>query len=250
MNKRGNIVLGNDYDSWYDYGIKEPITSDITQKTNTHLLLCGLSGSGKSYALLRCFREFIQAGSPQDEYYFGDFKQDDSFSFLRNCRHYYPYKKVLDALNIVYEKMHRRQSGEDNSRYGITLIIDEYAAFILALQGEDKKKATEAMNKVGEILMIGRSLSVRIVIAVQRADAKIFENGARINFGIIVVLGSALKSSYEMVMPKEFIEEVGERKFKTGEGILLLQGAELHFIKIPLVKDMQTMQETCVKALL
>lgn len=80
MNKRGNIVLGNDYDSWYDYGIKEPITSDITPKTNTHLLLCGLSGSGKSYALLRCFREFIQAGSPQDEYYFGDFKQDDSFT--------------------------------------------------------------------------------------------------------------------------------------------------------------------------
>lgn len=36
MNKRGNIVLGNDYDSWYDYGIKEPITSDITPKTNTH----------------------------------------------------------------------------------------------------------------------------------------------------------------------------------------------------------------------
>ena len=156
---------------------------------------------------------------------------------------------MLDALNIVYEKMHRRQSGEDNSRYGITLIIDEYAAFILALQGVDKKKATEAMNKVSEILMLGRSLAVRIVIAVQRADAKIFENGARINFGIIVVLGSALKSSYEMVMPKEFIEEVGERKFTTGEGILLLQGAELHFIKIPLVKDMQTMQEICVKAL-
>ena len=68
---------------------------------------------------------------------------------------------MLDALNIVYEKMHRRQSGEDNSRYGITLIIDEYAAFILALQGEDKKKATEAMNKVGEILMInwGKSIS-------------------------------------------------------------------------------------------
>lgn len=249
MNKRGNIVLGNDYDSWYDYGIKEPITSDITPKTNTHLLLCGLSGSGKSYALLRFFREVVQVGSPQDEYYFGDFKQDDSFAFLRKCNHYYPYKKVLDALNIVYEKMHRRQSGEDNSRYGITLIIDEYAAFILALQGEDKKKATEAMNKVSEILMLGRSLAVRIVIAVQRADAKIFENGARINFGIIVVLGSALKSSYEMVMPKEFIEEVGERKFKTGEGILLLQGAELHFIKIPLVKDMQTMQEICVKAL-
>lgn len=242
-------MLGNDYDSWHGYGIKEPIMTDISPKTNSHILLCGLSGSGKSYTTLKMLKELIQAGSPQEEYYFGDFKQDDSFRFLRKCSHYYPYKKVWDALNITYEKMHRRQSGEDKSRHGITLVIDEYAAFILALQGEDKKKAAEAMNKVSEILIIGRSLAVRLMIAVQRPDAKIFENGARINFGIILVLGSASKSSYEMVASQEVIEEIGGRKFKTGEGILILQGAELHFIKIPMVKEIQAMQEICAKAL-
>ena len=39
MNKeKQNIILGNDYDSWYGYGIKEPIITDITPKTNTHIL--------------------------------------------------------------------------------------------------------------------------------------------------------------------------------------------------------------------
>ena len=71
MNKRGNIVLkGNDYDSWYDYGIKDPIISDITQKP-IHIYFCAVCLVVKSYALLRCFfREFVQVGSPQDEYYF------------------------------------------------------------------------------------------------------------------------------------------------------------------------------------
>lgn len=234
---------------WQESGIKVPLYTDISPATNSHCLISGLSGSGKSYALLRLFRELVQSDSQQDEFYFGDFKQEDSYSFLRQCVYYYPYKKVLEAVNLVYEKMHRRQSGEEKDRHSITLILDEYAAFILALQGEDKKKATEVMNKISEILMLGRSLSVRLIVTVQRSDANLFQNGARINFGIILVLGSALKSSYEMVMPKEFIEEVGERKFKIGEGVLLLQGAELFFIKIPMVRDMGKIQEICVKAL-
>lgn len=104
MNKeKQNIILGNEYDWWYGYGIKKPIITDISPKTNSHILICGLSGSGKSFSVLRCLRELIQAGSLQDEYYFGDFKQDDTFAFLRKCSRYYPYKRVLDALNIVYE---------------------------------------------------------------------------------------------------------------------------------------------------
>lgn len=243
------ILFAYDYDYWNNYSIKKPVFVDISSQKNSHILLVGLSGSGKSYALIRCIREIIQSGTPQDEYFFSDFKQDDLFSYLRKCKNYYPYQKTLTALNQVYERLQKRQSGEDTSRNGITLIIDEYVSFILSLQNKDKKKATEAMNKISEILMLGRSLSIRIIIAVQRPDANIFSQGARINFGVICVLGTALKSSYEMVVPSEFINEIGDRKFKTGEGILLLQGADLHFIKIPIVRDIETLQNICIKAL-
>ena len=81
----------------------------------------------------------------KNEIFFADFKQDDLFSCFRNCIHYYPYTRTIEALNIVYEKMHKRQTNEDKERYPITLIWDEYVANILALQAEDKKAAALVM---------------------------------------------------------------------------------------------------------
>ena len=52
-----------------------------------------------------------------------------------------------------------------------------------------------------------------------------------------------------MLIPTEYIERIGDREFKTGEGIVLLQGSELHFIKVPLVQNTDRMKELCIKAL-
>lgn len=93
---------------------------------------------------------------------------EDNYAHLRKCPRYYPYNKTLEALDIVYNIMHKRQSGEDVSRHFVTLVWDEYMANILSLQGTDKKKAESVMRKVSEILMLGRSLACRLVIACQR----------------------------------------------------------------------------------
>ena len=63
--------------------------------------------------------------------------------------------------------MHKRQCGEDTSKYFVTLIWDEYIANILSISGKDKKKAGVVMNKVSEIIMLGRSLFIRLIIATQ-----------------------------------------------------------------------------------
>lgn len=52
-----------------------------------------------------------------------------------------------------------------------------------------------------------------------------------------------------MLIPKEFIDEIGGRHFKTGEGIALLQGTELHFIKVPIIRNAEKMQMICIDAL-
>lgn len=97
--------------------------------------------------------------------------------------------------------------------------------------------------------MLGRSLSVRLVIACQRPDASAFPSGSRINFGVVVVIGASIKSIYEMLIPKEYIEDIGDRKFKTGEGIVLLQGAKIYYFKVPLIKNMKELNEICIEAL-
>jgi hypothetical protein len=241
-----NLILGYDYDKWYGYGIKEPVITDISTKTNSHTLICGMSGSGKSYA------ESIllaRIANTEGKVLFSDFKQDDSFEFLRECPRYYPYDRTIEALETVYDTLHKRQSGEDKSRSPITLVWDEYMANILAIQGTEKKKADDIMRRVSEILMVGRSLGVRLVISCQRPDAAAFPSGSRLNYGIILIVGAPFRSIYEMLIPKEYIDEIGDRAFKRGEGVALIQGSELRFIKIPMVRDMEKMQEVCIDAL-
>lgn len=145
--------------------------------------------------------------------------------------------------------MHKRQRGEDTSRHYVTLVWDEYMANILALLGSEKKKAEAVMHKVSEILMLGRSLAVRLVIACQRPDASAFPTGSRLNFGVIIIVGATLESIYSMLMPKELIDKVGNREFHTGEGVMLWQGSELKFIKVPVIRDEEKMKAICIDAL-
>ena len=248
MRNFDDLVLGYDYDKWYGYGEKQPIITDISTKTNSHILLCGMSGSGKSYALNLLFAKICNVRTG-DIIYFADFKQDDNFTYLRGCPRYYPYNSSIEALEEVYRILHKRQSGEDKSRNPVTLIWDEYMANILAIQSMEKKKADEVMRKVSEILMLGRSLAVRLIISCQRPDASAFPSGSRLNYGIIIVLGAPIRSIYEMLIPKEYIDAIGERKFGVGEGVVLLQGSQLEFIKIPMVRDMEKMKQVCIDAL-
>lgn len=248
--KNSNILLGYDYDKWYGYGVKEAIEADISTKTNSHTLLCGMSGSGKSFAMNIIFAKTCITNNMQGKVHFADFKQDDQFEYLRGCSRYYPYNKSIDALEIVYDILHKRQLGEDKSREPVTLIWDEYMANILAIQSVNKKKAEEVVRKVSEILMVGRSLGCRLLISCQRADSSpAFNNGSKLNFGIIVIVGAAIKSIYEMLLPKEYIELIGDRQFGIGEGVVLLQGSQLHFIKVPMVRNEKQMQQICIDAL-
>ena len=122
-------------------------------------------------------------------------------------------------------------------------------ANILSIQNTDKKKADEIMRKVSEILMLGRSLAVRLVISCQRPDASAFPSGSRLNYGVIIIVGAPIRSIYEMLIPKEYIDRIGGREFGVGEGVVLLQGSQLEFIKIPLVRDLEKMQQICIEAL-
>lgn len=246
MTKQSDLLLGYDYDSWYNYGEKTPITTDVSLKTNSHILICGMSGSGKSYLTNQIFARICDKGG---KIYFADYKQDDIFTHLRGCKRYYPYNSTLQALDEVYEILHNRQSGTDSSKEPVTLIWDEYIANILSLLSTDKKKAENVMRKVSEILMIARSLNVRLICSCQRCDAAAFPTGSRLNYGVIMILGAAIKSIYEMLIPKEYIDNIGDRKFKTGEGVVLLQGSQMYFLKVPVIKDKQQIKDLCIKGL-
>lgn len=245
MNGKNILTLGYNLDLWNNSKIKIPIVTDISPKNNSHILLSGMSGSGKSFMLNSLFAKLTNSGG---EFYFSDYKGDDSFSYLKNCKNYYSYKNTLDALDIVYSRLNERLSGTDTTRNQVTLIWDEYMANVLSLINEDKKLAAVVMNKVSEILLMGRSMAVRLILVLQRPDALAFPVGSRLNFGIVIVLGAAISSIYEMLIP-DFISEVGNRRFNRGEGVVVLQSSKLYFIKVPVPHDIGRMKALCIKAL-
>lgn len=49
MKNCDKITLAYDFDRWQGYGMKEPVTVDISPRSNSHILICGMSGSGKSF---------------------------------------------------------------------------------------------------------------------------------------------------------------------------------------------------------
>ncbi len=208
-----------------------------------------MSGSGKSYMEHQLLGRLIEAEQARGgEYYFADYKGDDTFSYLQGYPHYYSYKDTLKALDIVHARLMARQSGEDTSRYTTTLIWDEYMAQALNLLSTDKKSAAVVMGKISEILLLGRSLSVRLVVACQRPDALAFPAGSRLNYGVVVVLGAAVRSIYEMLLP-DHMEQIKGRQFSRGEGVVLLQGSELRLIKVPMIRDEKRMRQICMEGL-
>lgn len=250
MNSNPSLVLGYDLDKWKNYGLKEPIAIDISPATNSHILLCGMSGSGKSYLEHQLVARLIRTeqGEKGGEYLFADYKGDDTFAYLKDCPRFFPYKAAFAALNAVHTRLIARQSGEDTSRNPITLVWDEYIAAMLNFISEDKKAASTAMNKVAEILQLGRSLAVRLAVVCQRSDALAFPAGARLNYGVIIVVGAPVRSIYEMLLP-DHLEQIKGRQFGRGEGVVLLQSSTLRYIKVPTVRDENHMRQTCFDAL-
>ena len=257
MMMKYDFTLGYDLGAWQDYKIKTKITTDISSNSNSHMLFCGMSRSGKSYTVQQVLSRLARADK-DSTFYFADYKRDDSFAHLRNQARYFSYKDTLKALDVVYGIMQARISGEDETRNQVTFIWDEYVANILAMYNdgkEGKKQAEIAMRKVAEILMMGASMCIRIIVSCQRPDAIVFPQGSRLNYGVVVILGGYNDSIYRMLLP-DHIDKIKQRiqtrdhDFKQGEGSILLDlGSTLKFIKIGEVANMAKMKERCRLAL-
>lgn len=213
-----------------------PCLIDLSIENYCHALVTGGSGSGKSYALLYLLGTLLQE-HPDIELYFCDFKNSKDFAFLSGYAHYYNgdacYQGLMDYYKIFCEI---RKTGRKHKRH--LLIFDEYPAFINYVSAKDKqdktKNVNDVLNAIAEILMLGRGISYGVYIVTQRADAALFANGARDNFMIVIGLGRMSKEQKSMVFSGE---DVPNKIYHRGEGILLANGYPLQEIAFPKIRN-------------
>lgn len=213
-----------------------PCPINLNIENYCHALVTGGSGSGKSYALLYLLGTLLQ-DTPDIELYFCDFKNSKDFAFLSEYSHYYTGDTCYQGLMNYYKNFCKtREAGIENKRH--LLIFDEYPAFINYTSAKDKydktKKASDVLNAISEILMLGRGIAYGIFIITQRADSTLFVNGARDNFMVVIGLGRMSKEQKGMVFSGE---EIPNRIYHCGEGILLADGYPLQEIAFPRIRN-------------
>lgn len=180
-----------------------------------HMLIAGGTGGGKTYFILTIIEALIRTDSIV---YVLDPKNADLADLKAVMPNVY-YKKddMISCINNFYEEMMKRsemmktmdnyKTGENYAYLGLPanfLIFDEYVAFMEML---GTKENAAVLNKLKQIVMLGRQAGFFLILACQRPDAKYLGDGIRDQFNFRAALGRMSELGYNMMFgetKKEF----------------------------------------------
>ena len=171
-----------------------------------HMLIAGGTGGGKTYFILTLIEALLHTDS---KLYVLDPKNAD-LADLENIMDNVYYRKddMLACIEQFYEDMLARseemkrhpnyKTGENYAYLGLPanfLIFDEYVSFMDMLG----KESTKVVDKLKQIVMLGRQAGFFLILACQRPDAKYLGDGIRDQFNFRVALGRMSELGYGMM---------------------------------------------------
>lgn len=186
-----------------------------------HGLVCGNTGSGKTYVLMSLIYNLYKLGA---NCYILDPKKTD-LSYLRYKPNFAnsvfcDKKDIIEVVDAFYRKMLEREKEFDllcNGKAGFNyydfdlkpnfLFFDEFAAFMLEC---DSKEQRLVSSPITQVILKGRQLGFFIVFGVQRPDVQYFENGTRDQLGLRIGMGIMSKHGYDMLFgdaDREYFEK-------------------------------------------
>lgn len=218
--------------------------SDYMIRNMINLLCIGRTESGKSYALLVILGSLSEY-YPDISFTICDYKKA-SFSQFVDTKNFYGYEDVPNGIRNFYKEFTERLEANDEQRNNqkIVLLIDEYGALIAA---QEKKQADELKTMVANMLFMGRSLGIILLIGVQRADAEHFKTGARDQFKSILALGNLSKEQKNMLF-SDYKDKMTANNM-TGEGYLLEDGHDIVRVKVARISDFEKLNDNIRRAM-
>jgi len=171
-----------------------------------HMLVSGGVGGGKTYFLLTLIEALVRTNAVL--YVLDPKKADlaDLETVIPNV--YYRKDDMIACINAFYDEMMLRneemkqmtgyKTGENYAYLGLPanfLIFDEYTSFMEMIGRE----SADVMNKLKQIVMLGRQSGFFVILACQRPDAKYLGDGMRDQFNFRVALGRMSELGYNMM---------------------------------------------------
>ena len=172
-----------------------------------HMLIAGGTGGGKTYFILTIIEALLRCDSVM---YVLDPKNADLADLAAVMPEvYYKKEDITACIDHFYNGMMERsktmklmenyKTGENYAYLGLSphfLIFDEYVAFIEMLT---TKENAAVLNKLKQIVMLGRQAGYFLILACQRPDAKYLGDEIRDQFNFRVTLGRMSELGYSMM---------------------------------------------------
>lgn len=198
-----------------------------------HMLIAGGTGGGKSYFILTLIEALLRTNSIL---YVLDPKNADLADLeavMPNV--YYKRDDMIACIDNFYDGMMKRnedmkqmkgyKTGENYAYLGLPanfLIFDEYVAFMEML---GSKESTAVLNKLKQLVMLGRQSGYFLILACQRPDAKYLGDGIRDQFNFRVALGRMSEMGYGMMFGETdkdfFLKQIKGRGYvDTGTSVI------------------------------
>lgn len=199
-----------------------------------HLMTVGASGSGKSYLnKLIAARSVLKIHNSKITIL--DFKADD-YTFVRGSSRLFEFDTVKLGLELAYQEFTDRLHGNHDRSF--RLVVIEELGSMLAYY--DKKESEAIKSMIGNMIFMGRALNFHLVLSTQRPDSNLFNAGVRDSISTIA-LGNLSKEGKKMLF-SEF-EEMTDEKHGQGSGFMLIGGAKLFSVKVPLIRNVKKLED-------
>lgn len=204
-------------------------TKYIDIRKAPHMLVAGSSGSGKSVFLISIINQLINI--PNAELHLFDPKQVELFQFenVGNVVEYqHKHSEIVASLEKLEVEMENRYSKMKSAKvrnienmtgmpYKV-IVIDEFADLTM-------KSAVSGVIQV--LAQKGRACGIHIIIATQRASAKIISGDIKVNFPVKAVFKLDNNTSSRVMLDEGGAEKLlgsGDMLFVSNDGIERLQG--------------------------
>ena len=197
-----------------------------------HCAIFGATGTGKTY-FSKLLLGKVVLHEPNSQIFVLNFKGDEDFSFLDGCDRYFQFDKCRKGLQEFYQLFQARQSGEDKGRNMLVMFFDEWASYCNSIS-DDKKILEAEKRKLSNLLMLGRSFRIHVILSQQRLDASYF-NATRDNFSLVVGLGNLSQEAKDMMF-SEFKKEMLPNR-RRGTGYMIINGANFRAVVVPQISD-------------
>lgn len=200
------------------------------------LLLVGITGSGKSYALMGLIAQLLNWPIPPVIYY-ADPKGSDIAVLgeaLAPDRTADDIDGIIDLLHAFYAAMMERKAEMRDKLNGklsadftdfqlpaYIFLFDEFAAFQASI-AKDKKRRDEVEELMRTVVLMGRQLGFFVWVAMQKSDSGDIPTAIRDNLPWKICLGNAPATTLITIFGHS--ADLPNRHFGKGQGLIYCDG--------------------------